>query len=39
VQGKPGKPVFRLADSIANQKALDAVFRAGKRSDGGWEAV
>ena len=31
--------VFSLADSVANQKALDAVFRAGKRADGGWEAV
>jgi predicted dehydrogenase len=38
-QGKPTKPVFRLSDSIANQQALDAVFRAGKRTDGGWEAV
>lgn len=37
--GKPAKPVFRLSDSVANQQALDAVFRAGKRNDGGWEAV
>ncbi|MCU0831405.1 MAG: Gfo/Idh/MocA family oxidoreductase [Rhizobiaceae bacterium] len=39
VRGKPGKPVFRLADSIANQRAIDAVFRAGRRNDGGWETV
>jgi predicted dehydrogenase len=39
VAGHPGKPVFRLADSIANQRAIDAVFRAGKRADGGWVDV
>jgi predicted dehydrogenase len=39
VGGKPGKPVFRLSDSVANQRAIDAVFRAGQREDGGWERV
>lgn len=39
VRGEAGRPVFCLADSIANQRAIDAVFRAGRRNDGGWEAV
>jgi predicted dehydrogenase len=39
---KPGgdrSTVFSLADSVANQKPLDAILRAGKRADGGWETV
>lgn len=39
VRGEAGQPVFRLDDSVANQRAIDAVFRAGKRADGGWETV
>ena len=39
VGGRDGTPVFRLDQSVANQKAIDAIFRAGKRGDGGWESV
>ncbi len=31
-------PVFRLEDSVRNQKLIDAVYRAGDK-DGGWEVV
>ena len=37
--GKDGLPLFSLDDSVANQKAIDATFRAGKREDGSWEDV
>jgi predicted dehydrogenase len=39
LKGGDRASVFSLADSVANQKAIDALFRAGKRADGGWEAV